>query len=74
MPSPHPGETARVAHTDGQGVVLRTAPRDDARVPRGLLEGARVTVIEQPEGDWAHVRGETGLEGWIPIEFLAPSD
>src|SRR4051794_1467048 len=70
VPAPHPGETARVAHTDGQGVVLRTAPRADARVPRGLLEGARVTVIERPDGGWAHVRGDNGLEGWVPIEFL----
>jgi Bacterial SH3 domain len=73
-PAPGPGEAARVAHTDGQGVVLRTAPREDARVPRGLLEGARVTVIERPEGEWAQVRGETGLEGWVPIEFLAAPD
>jgi hypothetical protein len=71
--APRVGETARVAHTEGQGVVLRTAPRGDARVPRGLLEGARVTVLERPDGEWAHVRGENGLEGWVPIEFLEAS-
>jgi hypothetical protein len=74
VPGPRPGQAARVAHTDGQGVVLRTAPREDARVPRGLLEGARVTVLEQPDGEWAHVRGDNGLEGWVPIEFLAAPD
>ena len=73
-PAPLPGQAARVARTDGQGVVLRTAPRENARVPRGLLEGARVTVLDQPDGEWAHVRGDNGLEGWVPIEFLAASD
>jgi hypothetical protein len=73
-PAPGPGQAARVAHTDGQGVVLRTAPREDARVPRGLLEGPRVSVLVQPDGGWAHVRGDNGMEGWVPIEFLAASD
>ena len=41
----HAGTAARVVNTDNLGVVLRAAPRADARLPRGLLEGARVTVL-----------------------------
>jgi hypothetical protein len=71
LPGPRQDETAQVAHTDGLGVVLRTAPRADARVPRGLLDGARVTILERPDGEWAHVRAENGLEGWMPVQYLA---
>jgi hypothetical protein len=65
-------EVLRIAHTDGRGVVLRTAPRADARVPRGLLEGTRVTVLGSEGATWVHVRAESGLDGWIPSQYLAP--
>ena len=67
------GQRARVANTDNLGVVLRTAPRKDARVPRGLLEGTRVIVIDHAGEEWARVRAENGLEGWVPIRYLAPA-
>jgi hypothetical protein len=65
-------DVLRIANTDGRGVVLRTAPRDDARVPRGLVDGTRVTVLGREGATWVHVRAQSGLEGWIPIQYLAP--
>ena len=67
----HAGTPARVVNTDNLGVVLRAAPRTDARLPRGLLEGARVTVLERAGDEWARVRGENGVEGWVPVRYLA---
>ncbi len=71
MAGPAAGERVRVANTDGLGVVLHTAPQKDARVPRGFLEGARLVLLER-SGDWAHVRDESGLQGWVRGEYLAP--
>lgn len=62
----------RVANTDGMGVVLHTAPSRDARVPRGLIEGTSVTVLERVGSEWAHVRSDSGQEGWIGAAYLAP--
>ena len=69
---PPASDRLRVTNTDGLGVVLHTAPRKDARVPRGLLEGTRVTVLERSGDDWAHVRADNGQEGWVPSQYLAP--
>jgi hypothetical protein len=63
----------RISHTDGLGVVLRSAARLDAREPRGLLEGAIVTVLERQEPEWVRVRGEGGQEGWVPAQYLLPA-
>jgi uncharacterized protein YgiM (DUF1202 family) len=71
--APNEAQRFRVANTDGVGVVLHTAPRQDARVPRGLLEGARVTVLERSDDEWAHVRADNGQEGWVPLKYLTPS-
>jgi len=69
--APAAGTHMRVAHTDGQGVVLRTAPRLDARVPRGLLDGVPVTVIELSGAEWVRVRDDNGRDGWIPTQYQA---
>jgi Bacterial SH3 domain len=69
--TPAAGTHMRVAHTDGQGVVLRTAPRLDARVPRGLLDGVPVTVIELSGAEWVRVRDDNGRDGWVPAQYLA---
>ena len=61
---------ARIANTDGLGVVLYTAPRAGARSPRGLLEGASVTVVEASGADWTRVRALSGLDGWVPTRYL----
>jgi len=71
--APNEAQRFRVVNTDGLGVVLHTAPRQDARVPRGLLEGTRVTVLERSDDEWAHVRADNGLEGWVPLKYLTPS-
>jgi hypothetical protein len=68
---PSPGDRVRVVGTDGLGVVLRTEPREDARVPRGLLEGTRATVLQRAGQFWALVRADSGVEGWVPIRYLA---
>jgi hypothetical protein len=64
----------RVANTDGVGVVLHTAPRRDARVPRGLMEGARVTVVERMGTEWARVRSDDGQEGWVGAAYLVAGE
>ena len=69
--TPAAGTHMRVAHTEGQGVVLRTAPRLDARVPRGLLDGVPVTVIELSGAGWVRVRDDNGLDGWVLAQYLA---
>ena len=65
------GTAARVVNTDGLGVILYGAPRNGARTPRGLLEGARVTVVEASGSDWARVRAPNGLDGWVPAQYVA---
>lgn len=59
-------ERMRIAQTGGLGVALRNTPRLDAREPRGLLEGALVTVLERQGTDWARVCGDGGQEGGCP--------
>ena len=70
-PTLAPNAAAQVANTDGLGVILYTAPRTGARSPRGLLEGARVTVVEASGSDWIRVRAANGLDGWVPTRYLA---
>lgn len=71
---PRVGEPARVANTDGLGVVLHAAPSTGSRLPAGLLEGTSVTVLEMVGTDWVRVQTETRRMGWIPGEFLAAND
>ena len=76
-PTAAPTPTAnqfRVANTDGLGVVLHTAPSRSARVPRGILEGTRVTVLERVGSEWARVRSADGQEGWVGAAYLAPAE
>jgi SH3-like domain-containing protein len=63
----------RVAHTDGEGVVLRASPSLDDRTPRGFMDGTVVTVLERSGTDWLHVRGSNGQEGWIPAQYVQPA-
>jgi hypothetical protein len=62
--------TARVAHTDGAGVVLRASPKDNDWTPRGFMDGAEVTILERQGTDWVRVRGSNNQEGWIPAKYL----
>jgi hypothetical protein len=68
------GSRARVANTDGMGVVLYGAPRPSARQPAGLLEGTNVTVLELADAEWARVQADNRQTGWIHAEFLAPAN
>jgi Bacterial SH3 domain len=63
----------RIAGTDGLGVALRNPAHLDAREPRGLLEGALVTVLERQGTDWVRVRDDGGQEGWVPAQYLLPA-
>ena len=71
MPPPVETGRATVAHTDGQGVVLRASPRANDLTPRGFMDGAKVTIVRREGLDWVLVRGDNGLEGWIPAQYLA---
>jgi Bacterial SH3 domain len=68
------GGRARVANTDGVGVVLYSAPRPSARQPAGLMEGTTVTVLELVDAAWARVQTDNRRTGWIHAEYLAPTN
>jgi hypothetical protein len=70
-PAPSTNE-AHVAHTDGDGVVLRATPTDRDWTPRGFMDGTAVTILERQGSDWARVRGPNSQEGWIPARYLEP--
>lgn len=67
-------ERARVAHSDGVGVILRSAPQMDARTPRGLAEGQQITIVGRQSSDWVHVRANAGAQsdGWVPSNYVQP--
>jgi SH3 domain-containing protein len=62
----------QVAHTDGEGVVLRASPRDDDWTPRGFMDGDWVTVLDRNGPDWVLVQGDNGQQGWVPVRYLTP--
>ncbi|HEY1294951.1 MAG TPA: SH3 domain-containing protein [Chloroflexota bacterium] len=70
LPSPRPatptptGERVQVANTDGIGVALRDGPGGQRLPGKGYDEGVTVTVLER-QGEWAHIRGDDGREGWV---------
>jgi hypothetical protein len=68
------GARARVANTDGLGVVLYAAPRDNARQPAGLLEGTPVTVLEHSVDAWARVQSASKQTGWVRAQYLIPAE
>lgn len=72
-PATAPPSTMRVVRTDGVGVVLRSSPEPNARMPRGLLEGTQVTVLERSGADWVRVQAANGQEGWVPAQYLDPA-
>ena len=68
------GARATVANTDGMGVVLYAAPRDNARQPAGLLEGTPVTVLERSGDAWARVQSASKQAGWVRAQYLVPAE
>ena len=67
------GRRARVVKTSGRGVVLYSSPRQGARLPAGILEGAVVSILETSGAEWTRVQG-TGQTGWVRSEFLGPAN
>jgi hypothetical protein len=67
------GRRARIVKTGGRGVVLYSSPRQGARLPAGILEGAIVSVLETSGAEWTRVQG-AGQTGWVRSEFLAPAN
>lgn len=37
----------------------------------GIRSGTKMTLLESPEGDWAKIRTEGGMEGWVPKLYLS---
>ena len=68
------GARARVANTDGLGVVFYAAPRDSARLPAGLLEGTVITILELSGEDWARVQSDGKQAGWVRTAYLSLVD
>ncbi len=66
---------AVVRGTGGQGVFLRDGPGLDGKKIASLQEGDIVEVLGPPvEKDgtlWIPVRTDSGLEGWMALEFCA---
>ena len=60
-----------VVNTDGRGVALRAGPGGDRLPAKGYDEGATVQAFEQ-SGEWTHIRGSDGREGWVLTVTLAP--
>lgn len=65
------GQPRRVVNTDGRGVALRAMPGGDRLPGKGYDEGATVQAFEQ-SGEWTHIRGSDGREGWVLTVTLAP--
>jgi hypothetical protein len=62
--TPVAGVARRIVNTDGRGVALRATPGGDRLPAKGYDEGAVVTAFEQ-SGEWTHIRGADGREGWV---------
>jgi Bacterial SH3 domain len=62
------GEKIVIANTDGRGAVLRAEPVTGQAVA-ALREGQVLDVVERRgvsgSGEWVHVRGADGSEGWV---------
>ena len=53
-------------------VPMRSGPGNEYRIIHSAIKsGLKMNVLEMPEGsDWAHVQTESGLEGWLPKQYL----
>jgi hypothetical protein len=58
------GERVQITNTDGIGVALRDSPGGQRLTGKGYDEGVTVAVLER-RGEWAHIRGDDGREGWV---------
>ena len=67
-----PGESARVAGTNGDGVRFRSGPGSDAAIIAVLGEGT-VVAVTGGSGDWVGVAAY-GTTGFVHMEFLVRDD
>lgn len=73
-PTPHPSFT--IANTDGDGVAVRDACDDSARVSapgQGIPEDTVVVLVEVGDGEcaeWMNVRTPDGRQSWVRLTYL----
>ncbi|MBO9316689.1 MAG: SH3 domain-containing protein [Chloroflexus sp.] len=79
-PVPAPTPAPRffvVVNTGGQGLFLRPAPNRNNQPITTLPDGTRLEQIGEdvpgPDFVWRPVRTPDGLEGYVAVDFLAPS-
>lgn len=66
------GETRYIS--DVVLVPVRSGAGNEYRIIHsGIRSGTKMTVLENPEGDWAKIRTEGGMEGWVPKQYLSAS-
>ncbi len=70
-PTAADGVLRRIINTDGRGVALRASPGGDRLPGKGYDEGATVSAFET-SGQWTHIRGMDGREGWVLTVTLGP--
>ena len=56
--------------TDEFHADLRSIPSNRGRIVNYLKAGARLTVLEQNEQGWSHIRTSRGVEGWLRSSYL----
>jgi hypothetical protein len=78
--SPSPTPAPRffvVVNTGGQGLFLRPEPNRNNQPITTLPDGTRLEQIGEdvpgPDFVWRPVRTPDGLEGYVAVDFLAPS-
>lgn len=68
VPSPTPIPAACVAFTDGDGVILRYAPRMDAHSTIVHRDGTRIRIVQYGTS-MTEIIGPDGYRGWIPTKY-----
>jgi hypothetical protein len=63
---PAQGQTIYVAHTGGDGVIVRSSANMDARTATVLADGTALTMDRQADG-WAHIIEP--IAGYIPQQY-----
>ncbi len=61
--------------TDVLFVPMRSGAGNQFRIIHSAIKtGTKMTVLDLPaDSEWAHVRTPSGLEGWIPTQYLIES-
>jgi hypothetical protein len=69
------GPGAVLLQVTGDRVNFRAGPSTDDEILTALNRGERVELIERVADGWAHLRVvDTGLEGYMSGDFLAPAN